>query len=217
VLLVVLLVAAVAPAAAHAGTVTFDPQACPCTQPRGEPVGVFTFTAAPGESNNLSVNLVAADATLLNSLGLFAPFDTGFIAGAYVFSDRGGPVTPGDASCTAVGPDAVCPFQEGRAAPVVDAFLGDGNDRMTSSPVTPYLLDLGPGDDVADFSGASDVFGPSTLICGTGDDSVVVSTDASGHPVDNIAADCEHVVGRCPGAIVVNAGVASAAVCIGRL
>ncbi len=106
--------------------------------------GKATFTAAPGEVNNLTLS------TQLHPLGV-------------TFSDSGaGSVTAGS-GCTQVTATTV-----GCAEPItrVAVDLGDGNDTLTDKlSLTPVTADGGSGDDVLT-GGAPD----DTLIGGAGDD-----------------------------------------------
>ena len=144
-LLVIAAVLALTPATALAGTLT----ATRCPSYDRECVASATYTAAPGERNDV-IWVQDQDGTSVR--------------------DYGAPVTPGR-GCVAVDPNAArCPAWDLRVA------LGDGDDR--ASPVSRSLgrigIEGGPGDDLITGGERAGLLdggeGADTLLGGVGDD-----------------------------------------------
>jgi Ca2+-binding RTX toxin-like protein len=133
-----------------------------------------TYTAAPGETNDLTVT------------------DTG---SSLVFTDPGAPITASwhYAACTVSSDQhtATCPIQGARGS--LGVSLGDGNDTAHVHPyATPYpigvsLVDGGAGDDAVEAD-----TGP--LAGGAGDDTLTVTRDSGLAKLDG-GPGADHVTG----------------------
>jgi hypothetical protein len=140
----------------------------------------LVYTAAPGEVNDVDINLQGSEYTIQ---------DTG-----------GSPISP-HAPCTAwvdpmlVGTGAKCPAADVNAIRVT---LGDQTDSLSVGGISNVLvlvtIDGGPGPDHIFSGGGSDTINVSNgaagdnVTCNAGEDTVYA--DAG----DTIAGDCEHVL-----------------------
>jgi RTX calcium-binding nonapeptide repeat (4 copies) len=148
--------------------------------------GVITYTARPGDVNDIHV---AFDGT------------------NYSITDSGAIDAAPDASCTITGNAATCP---GAGVTGVNVNAGDLDDHVTidSSVTVPALLNGHDGSDVLWGGSGNDTLdggpGADTLHGGAGDDTIfsnnhVASTVDCGSgqdfvhsdPIDSVAADCE--------------------------
>jgi Ca2+-binding RTX toxin-like protein len=150
---VALLAGAALPGAAHAATISIDG------------AGHYTYTAAPGEKNDLGLQFSDDD------------------PGTLTFYDYGTPITSAPANCTlnSEGQSPTC-----TGATSITAALGDGDDSATRSGLTttPATVDGGDGADWLKGNQGDDVFyggpgkdklegglkGNDTLDGGDGDD-----------------------------------------------
>lgn len=151
-----------------------------------QPGKTLVYTAAPGEINDVSINLQGSEYTIQDLAG--------------------SPMTP-QAPCTVwsdpmlLGTGAKCPATDVKA---IQVKLGDQTDEASvggiSNLLIPVSIDAGPGPDRI-FSGG----GPDTInvlngtagdnvTCNDGDDTVYAD------PGDTVAASCEHVLRHAPGA-----------------
>jgi hypothetical protein len=152
--------------------------------------GTLTFTAASGESNNLTVSVQS---------------------GLIRFEDTGVSSMTAGSGCTTSGAQRVNCVQT--AVTGITTDLGDGNDRLNGGVLLPFsvygglgndqitlfagddVVDAGPGNDVVDTGWGDDTIdggdGADTMSGGAGDDAVVYATRLAGVTVslDDLAND----------------------------
>jgi Ca2+-binding RTX toxin-like protein len=143
------------------------------------------YTAAPGETNNLTISLSGSD---------------------YTLSDPGAAIT-GEPDCTSSGNAATCP-----AAGIIGITVnaGDGNDTVRNTTSTPATLSGGDGVDLLEGGPGNDTLrgnkGVDTHNGGDGDDFIdsrgdqgdIVNCGPGNDTVraddsDRVATDCESV------------------------
>lgn len=154
----------------------------------------LVYSAAPGEINNLSINLQGSE---------------------YTVQDIAGSPLTAQAPCTAwsdpmlQGTGAKCPATDVNG---IQVALGDQTDQASvggiSNVLVPVAIDSGPGPDrifsgsgldtISVFNGVSG----DDVTCNAGEDTVYAD------PGDTVAADCEHVLLEAPAAAVAPLAVA---------
>jgi hypothetical protein len=224
-LTVALLTTVLAPAAAHASTVSLDSQLVP--HPKGGQILTATFMvrAAPGERNDLTIRwdsdpLKPAEASL-------------------IVTDATAPLHPGAGCAPAAAGGLACPLPSW-AWLTATADLGDGDDRLTMIGSLGIYAMGGPGDDRLDATHASAVrlsgddggdvllgsrstdeliggAGPDAISGGNGIDTVYYADHAAGVSVrlggstdngspgegDSIADDVEQAIGGAGNDVIV--------------
>jgi hypothetical protein len=150
-----------------------------------QPGKTLVYEAAPGEINDVSINLQGSEYTIQDTAG--SPMTP--VAPCTVWSDQ-----------MLLGTAAKCPATDVKA---IQVKLGDQTDEASvggiSSLLIPVTIDAGPGPDRIFTGGGPDTINVlngtagDNVTCNDGDDTVYAD------PGDTIGPTCEHVIRHAPG------------------